>query len=240
MKIEANLMDFKELNNMVRTSDDVEIIIDNCIGQRYIASGLTGKKITINGTPGNALGSYLNGCSINVYGNAQDAVGDTMNEGEIIFHGSSGDATGYAMRGGRIFVEGNVGYRAGIHMKAYEDKIPELVVGGVAGSFLGEYQAGGKIVILGIGAEGQLPVGNFCGTGMHGGKIYLRCEELPTDLPVQVVSTSATEEDLEEIKPLIKDFCNEFGKDYDKIINSHFYILTPDTKNPYKQLYTHN
>ena len=70
-------MDFKELNNMVRTSDDVEIIIDNCIGQRYIASGLTGKKITINGTPGNALGSYLNGCSINVYGNAQDAVGDT-------------------------------------------------------------------------------------------------------------------------------------------------------------------
>ena len=52
--------------------------------------------------------------------------------------------------------------------------------------------------------------------------------------------TSATEEDLEEIKPLIKDFCNEFGKDYDKIINSHFYILIPDTKNPYKQLYTHN
>lgn len=50
------------------------------------------------------------------------------------------DATGYAMRGGKIFVRGNAGYRAGIHMKAYKDKTPVLVIGGKAGSFLGEYQ----------------------------------------------------------------------------------------------------
>lgn len=35
-------------------------------------------------------------------------------------------------------------------MKEYKDKIPAIVVGGVAGSFLGEYQAGGVIVVLGF------------------------------------------------------------------------------------------
>jgi glutamate synthase domain-containing protein 3 len=34
-------------------------------------------------------------------------------------------------------------------MKAYQDKIPILVIGGTAGSFLGEYQAGGLIIVLG-------------------------------------------------------------------------------------------
>ena len=66
-----------------------------------------------------------------------------MNDGTIIVHGSIGDAAGYAMRGGEIFVRGSAGYRAGVHMKAYEDKLPVMVIGGCAGSFLGEYQAGG-------------------------------------------------------------------------------------------------
>ena len=111
--------------------------------------------IDIHGVPGNALGAYLDGAHINVYGNAQDAVGDTMNDGCITIHGSSGDATGYGMRGGSILIEGDVGYRAGIHMKAYRDKQPVMVIGGRAGSFLGEYQAGGCIVVLGLNSEGE-------------------------------------------------------------------------------------
>ena len=187
MKITANLMHFQALNSDVRNSSDKEIIIDKWIGQRYIGSGLSGKKIKINGTPGNALGAYLDGASIEVFGNAQDAAGDTMNEGEIIIHGSSGDATGYAMRGGKIFVQGSAGYRAGSHMKAYEEKVPKLVIGGCAGSFLGEYQAGGVILVLGIGQDESCPVvGNFCGTGMHGGKIFLRTNDIPKRLPKQV------------------------------------------------------
>lgn len=240
MKVTANIMHYKELNDMIRESEDKTITIDNCIGQRFIGSGLDGKEIIINGTPGNALGAYLNGSKIIVNGNVQDAVGDTMNTGEIIVHGSSGDATGYAMRGGKIFVEGNTGYRAGIHMKAYKEKVPVLVIGGTAGSFLGEYQAGGIIVVLGLESTGKIPVGDFCGTGMHGGKMFLRCEELPSDLPPQVVSKTALKEDLEEILPVIKEFCIEFDKDFNNIINSHFFVLSADTKNPYKQLYTHN
>lgn len=68
-----------------------------------------------------------------------------MNEGDIIIHGNVGDACGYGMRGGRIFIEGDCGYRGGIHMKAYQEHFPVVVIGGKAGSFLGEYQAGGLI-----------------------------------------------------------------------------------------------
>lgn len=239
MKIDASNMHFQILNEMVRQSDK-DVTIENCIGQRYIGSGQSGKHITINGTPGNALGAYLNGADITVWGNAQDATGDTMNDGAIVIHGSSGDATGYAMRGGKILVEGDAGYRAGIHMKSYQNKIPVLMIGGRAGSFLGEYQAGGIIIVLGLDGDGSAPVGNFCGTGMHGGKMYLRCRKLPKKLPGQIVAEKATEEDMAQIDAELDAFCRIFDKKKEEILAESFYVLTPNTKNPYKQLYTYN
>ena len=155
------------------------------LGQRYIAAGAGEGFYSVDQVPGNALGAYLDGATVEVFCNAQDATGDTMNGGEIIVHGSSGDATGYAMRGGSIYIERDAGYRCGIHMKEYQQKVPAIVIGGRCGSFLGEYQAGGTIVVLGIGWEDRCPVGNFCGTGMHGGRIYLRTTHLPPDLPAQ-------------------------------------------------------
>lgn len=240
MNINAYELDYKELNEEIRNSKSPNITINNCMGQRYIGSGLSGKNLTINGIPGNALGSYLNGGSITVNGNTQDAAGDTMNDGAIYIHGSCGDAAGYAMRGGKIYIEGNSGYRAGIHMKAYKDKKPVIIIGGTAGSFLGEYQAGGIIIVLGLNNNGMPPVGYFCGTGMHGGKIFLRCDSCPSDLPGQVVSQKATVNDMQEIYPLIDEFCCEFKKDSNEILNSNFFMLTPDTLNPYKQLYVQN
>lgn len=234
-------MHFKTLNEKIRSAESTEITIENCMGQRYIGSGLSKKTITINGTPGNALGAYLDGSAIEVNGNAQDATGDTMNEGEIVIHGNAGDATGYGMRGGKILVKGNSGYRSGIHMKAYKEKLPVLVVGNKAGSFLGEYQAGGLIIVLGLAAEvDEIPVGRFCGTGMHGGKIYIRTELLPADLPGQIAAKEATPQDLEEIEAYIDEFCKAFGTEKAQILGRQFYILSADAKNQYKQLYTHN
>lgn len=241
MKLTAGEQHFQELNAQIRDTADTEIEIDSCIGQRYIGAGLSGKHLVIHGTPGNALGAYLDGCDIEVYGNAQDATGDTMNEGTITVYGSSGDATGYAMRGGKIFVKGNIGYRAGIHMKAYKEKQPKLVVGGCAGSFLGEYQAGGIIVMLGLHKETDRPlVGNFCGTGMHGGKMFLRTTQLPADLPEQVKAEKASEADLEGIRPLLQEFCEKFSENLEEVLSVPFFVLTPDTANPYKALYTRN
>ena len=240
MQITAGIMDFRELNNAIRDSEDSEIVIDQCYGQRFIGDGMSGKVITINGTPGNALGAYFNGGTIRVNGNAQDAMGDTMNDGTIFVHGNSGDATGYAMRGGSIFVRGNAGYRAGIHLKAYKDKVPTLVIGGRVGSFLGEYQAGGYIVVLGIGEDGRLPVGNFPATGMHGGKIFIRSDEQPTGIPASVLAKEADAEDIAEIDGLVERYCSEFGGDKNDILCGKFYVLFPDTANPYKELFVAN
>ncbi len=238
--INAENIYYKILNDKIRASKDDKITLDNCLGQRYIGCALKNKILTINGTAGNGLAFYLDGADIIVNGNAQDACGDTMNDGTIIINGSSGDATGYAMRGGTIYVRDNVGYRAGIHMKAYKDKNPVLIVGGKAGSFLGEYQAGGLIILLGLGCENEIPVGRFCATGMHGGKIYLRTKHLPWDLPVQVSVSLANDEDMNIIKPYVESFCNKFDKDINQIIKDNFYVLSPNTKNPYKQFYVKN
>ena len=82
------------------------------------------------------------------------------------------------MRGGKIFVRGDVGYRVGIHMKTYKSNVPIIVAGGRAGDFLGEYMAGGIIIILGIHDEAKKNnlLVDLVATGQHGGAIYVRGE----------------------------------------------------------------
>ena len=238
MSILAQYLDFKELNEQIRAAGEY-VHIEDCYGQRFIGSGMKGKTLAINGTPGNALGAYLDGATIEVRGNAQDATGDTMNDGKIIIYGNAGDALGYAMRGGSIFVLGNAGYRTGIHMKEYKDKKPQIIIGGSAGSFLGEYLAGGLIVVLGIGAE-SAPVGNFTGTGMHGGRIFIRTDKELAALPAQVTVNEAGNDELCEIEPLVSEFAGYFSMDAKSFLKDRFLVLKPNAKNPYKQLYTVN
>ena len=238
-RINASGLDFKALNEKLRQSE-TDCAMENCCGQRFLAAGMTDVRLTIDGVPGNALGAYLNGAEITVNGNAQDAVGDTMNAGRIVIRGSVGDAVGYAMRGGEIFVRQNAGYRAGIHMKAYRDKVPSLVIGGRTGSFLGEYQAGGRIVVLGLHTDGKPIVGNFPCTGLHGGKVYLRGDLRGVRFPPQVNVTPASVEALAEIEPLVQTFCALFALDAAAILDAPFTVVTPDQENPFRQMYVAN
>lgn len=238
MKINAGDMDFKALNDRVRQSGEKDIEIYDLCGQRYIAAGSDGHYIKIYGVPGNALASFLDGSTVEVYDDVEDAVGDTMNDGLVIVHGSAGDTAGYAMRGGRIYIRDKAGYRTGIHMKAYREKQPLIIIGESAGSFLGEYQAGGTIIVLGLDQNGKAPVGYFTGTGMHGGRIILRSDELPFDLPSQVTWKKADDEDRKEISALIAEFCTIFGFDRESIMKNNFFLLEPNSASPYKRLYT--
>lgn len=238
-RIDAAGMDYAALNEAIRQSrGDVEIT--HCLGQRFIAAGLSDRSITIQGTPGNALGAYLNGAAIRVRGNAQDAVGDTMNDGSIVIDGNIGDAAGYAMRGGKIYVRGNAGYRAGIHMKEYQDKVPVMMIGGKAGSFLGEYQAGGVIVVLGLEASDRPIVSNFPCTGMHGGKMLLRSDCKGIRFPEQVRVAPANRSALDGLKKYLDEYCALFGLDAGELLSAPFTVVTPDTKNPYHQMYVAN
>lgn len=237
--INADGVLFSSLNEAIRSADK-DCFVENCLGQRFIASGMKDKNITIDGVPGNALGAYLGGGTITVNGNAQDAVGDTMNNGEIVVHGNIGDAAGYAMRGGAIYIRGSAGYRAGIHMKEYKEKKPVIVIGERAGSFLGEYQAGGLIIVLGLQKDGKPTVGNFPCTGMHGGKMIIRGDTASIVFPAQITAKKAEESDMTEALPYIERFCHLFGFDANDMLCEQFTVITPDSKNPYKQMYVAN
>ncbi len=239
MSINAEGRDYQELNEQIREAGN-SCTITNCCGQRFLAAGMSNKEITIEGIPGNALGAYLNGAKITVYANAQDAVGDTMNAGRIVIHGSIGDAAGYAMRGGEIYIQGNAGYRAGIHMKEYGEKVPVLVIGGCAGSFLGEYQAGGVIMVLGLNRGDRRIVHNFPCTGMHGGKLILRGDCADVTFPGQISTRAPTDAEHILIRKYVTEYCGLFGADLKEVLRSPFTVVTPDSANPYKQMYVAN
>ena len=237
--IEAGSLSFSELNETIRSAG-AKCRVSACLGQRFIAAGMSRKSIEIDGIPGNALGAYLNGADITVHGNAQDAVGDTMSAGRIVIHGNIGDAAGYAMRGGEIFVEGNAGYRAGIHMKEYKEHKPVIVIGGRAGSFLGEYQAGGLIVVLALHTDGKPAAGYFPCTGQHGGRVIFRGDVSAIRFPDQVTPHPPTEEETALLRPLVERWCALFGGDAEALMDGPFTVVTPDSKNPYRQMYAAN
>ena len=241
MRIDAQGMHYRELNARVREAvarGETAIEIVNVNGQRYIADGLcTRAAIDIHGIPGNDLCAFMDGPRVVVHGNAQDGIGNTMNSGSVVVHGDAGDVLGYGMRGGRLFVRGNVGYRVGIHMKAYGDHVPALVAGGSAGDFLGEYMAGGTLVVLGLNGA-SAPVGAWCGTGMHGGEIFVRGaldDHLVAHRHVAVQRASDT--DLERIRPLLEQFCSEFGLDSKLIMEEKFWRLSPRSSRPFGTKY---
>lgn len=242
MKIDATGIYYRELNAHLRelASNGVKKIeLRNVYGQRYIGTNLNKPvEIKIFGTPGNDLGAFMDGPRITVHGNAQDGCGNTMNSGEIIIHGHAGDIIGLSARGGKIFVRENVGYRAGIHMKEYQDKKPMLVIGGTAQDFLGEYMAGGVLILLGLNKEGQHQA-NFIGTGMHGGVIYLRGSVENHQLGKEVGITELEEKDWQILKKLIGEFAAHFGNDAEEILKHKFIKLFPLWLRPYGKIYAH-
>ena len=59
MLLNARDMEYTALNNRIRQSTDCRIV--NCLGHRFLGAGMSDKRITISGIPGNALGAYLDG-----------------------------------------------------------------------------------------------------------------------------------------------------------------------------------
>lgn len=244
VKIDANGIFYRELNAMLRSavSDGTQKIeLHNVYGQRYIGTNLDkAVEIEIFGTPGNDLGAFMNGSKLIVHGNAQDCCGNTMNEGEIVVHGHAGDILGLSARGGKIFIREDVGYRAGIHMKEYGDRKPVLVIGGTAQDFLGEYMAGGTLILLGLNlGKEEHHKANFIGTGMHGGVIYLRGEVESYQLGKEVGVAELEEKDYQTLQEFVGEFASYFGYDAEEILRHKFVKLFPRCLRPYGRLYAY-
>lgn len=244
IKIDAKGLSTAELNSKLReaTANGAgRIEIQNVCGQRYIGTDLHKQvDIDIYGTPGNDLGAFLDGPRIIVHNNAQDGCGNTMDNGEIVVHGHAGDIAGLSARGGKIFIRDYVGYRAGIHMKEYGDKKPSLVIGGTVQDFIGEYMAGGVIVVLGLDmAEDEIHRANYIGTGMHGGVIYLAGEVNDYQLGKEVGIAPLDEADHASLVDLVERFCKHFGYDSSEILKKKFIKLFPLYLRPYGKLYAY-
>jgi glutamate synthase domain-containing protein 3 len=242
VKINANEMYYRYLNAILRTLNHKgvkKIEIHNVHGQRYIGTDIEENiEIYIYGTPGNDLGAFMDGPKVTVYGNAQDGCGNTMDNGQIVVHGRAGDITGYSMRGGKIFVRDDAGYRVGIHMKEYGDKKPCLVIGGTAQDFLGEYMAGGVLVVLGLNLEAEnRHKAKFVGTGMHGGVMYIRGEV--SHLGKEVATVDLNENDMTLLKNIVNEFCGHFEFDADEIMSKKFNKIMPVSHRPYGTLYAY-
>jgi glutamate synthase domain-containing protein 3 len=246
LEINAAGVHYRELNARLRDtvlngSGVACIELRNVCGQRYIGTNLHRPvEIHIHGTPGNDLAAFMDGPRIIVRGNAQDGCGNTMNDGEVIIHGRAGDATGHSMRGGKIFIRDDVGYRVAIHMKEYKDKRPTIVIGGTAQHFLGEYMAGGVLVVLGLTLRpGALHTANFIGTGMHGGVMYIRGELADYQLGREVGRVPLGDADYLLLRSLVEEFAAHFGADVETILGRSFTKLIPLSLRPYGQLYAH-
>ena len=241
--IDAAQLHYRDLNRLVRTcvaDGEKRLTLTNVRGQRFIADGLQGKdvRITIHGVPGGDLAAFMDGPTVEVFGNAQDAVGNTMNDGRVIIHGHAGDALGYGMRGGDLFVRGKAGYRVGIHMKAFKNQVPAVIIGECVGDFFGEYMAGGILIALGLDRQpGQPLVGDYLATGIHGGEIYLRAT--PDELPKMkyLAVTPVSGDALKAITPRIKAYAEVFNLNADEILAGPFTRLTPISHRPFAAKY---
>ncbi len=244
-EIDAKDIHYRQVNEMIRKAieqGEKELVLKNVNGQRYLAAGISSQvKIDIYGTPGLDLGAFMKGPTITVHGNTQDGAGNTMDDGKLVIHGMAGDVLGYAMRGGKIHVQSDVGYRVGIHMKAYMDKTPIIIIGGKAGDFLGEYMAGGVIILLGINSRyPKRPLaGIFLGTGMHGGVIYVR-----GGLPERQLGGGLRIEDIDErekreLRDYLADYCIDFNIDLNLVMERPFVKIRPQTHRPYGKLYAY-
>lgn len=224
---------YRQVNEEIKqliADGESDIKLTEVFGQRYLGCTLKeGCTLEICGTPGNDMSSYMDGAHVQVFGNGQDQIGNTMNGGLIVIHGHCGDATGYAMRGGEIFVRDYVGWRVGIHMKQYEDQRPAIVIGGDAGAFLGEYMAGGVIVLLG-------KPGRYLGSGMHGGVMYIRGGIDPDEVGTGLVQEPCDEDDKATIRGYLDRYNDYFDKDV-KLEDGIFTKIRPASSRPYGNMY---
>jgi glutamate synthase domain-containing protein 3 len=178
--VDASELGYQQINRVLRECVQKgirEVSLLNVRGQRYIGVGVEGQLyVRIYGTPGNCLANLNESIDFEVFGSVQDDVGDVMHGGSVVVHGDARDVLGQALQGGTVLVKGNAGNRCGIQMREYSEKRPYLIVGGRVDDYLGEYMAGGVITVLGLGYEGtDVPVtGRSVGTGMVGGRIYVR------------------------------------------------------------------
>jgi glutamate synthase domain-containing protein 3 len=121
-------------------------------------------------------------------------------------------------------------------MKEYKAKRPCLVVGGSARAFLGEYMAGGLIIVLGLDGKPAVEERGI-GSGIHGGEIFVRGDVPPHLLGVGAKLSHAGKEEKERMAPLIREFAGFFGMDAGALLSEDYVRIAPSSTRPFANKY---
>lgn len=75
---------------------------------------------------------------------------------------------------------------------------------------------------------------------MRGGKMFMYSDCKDVKFPSQITVHHADEADMKELTAYVFKYCEVFGYDMNEVLNAPFTVVTPDSKNPYKQMYVAN
>ena len=70
--------------------------------------------------------------------------------------------------------------------------------------------------------------------------MFLRSECKDIAFPEQVTARQASPDDMKELSGYLTDYCKLFGLDLNKVMDAQFMIVTPDSRNPYEEMYVAN
>ncbi len=103
-----------------------------------------------------------------------------------------------------------------------------------AKDYLGEYMAGGTILVLGL--NGGNPVGRSLGAGMHGGRIFVRGTVDQEQLGPGAAISPLNLDDEKEVRGLLDDFVGSFGSEvpYDM---REYTKVAPSSSRPFSGYY---
>ncbi len=189
--IDAGNIEYNMLDREIVSYSRNPVYVNNVAGHRYVGITFPGKhrNVTLYGNAGNCLLNLNENNTVTVKGNVADDCCDSMSGGIVKIFGDAGDVLGQALSGGKIYVEGNVGNRACIQMREYGTSVPYVVINGKFDDYLGEYMAGGTILVL---SNSSINFGKYIGSGMLGGKIFIRGKVKSKNIGVQPASLAKT------------------------------------------------
>jgi len=98
--------------------------------------------------------------------------------------------------------------------------------------------AGGIIILLGLERRPGHPIaGDYLGTGMHGGTIFVRGEVDNRRVGKEVGIEKPDDAEYEILKREISEFARIFHINGDEILSAPFVKLYPKTHRPYGPMY---
>jgi glutamate synthase domain-containing protein 3 len=101
--------------------------------------------------------------------------------------------------------------------------------------------AGGAIILLALDlAKDEEIVGRFCGTGIHGGKIYINGKVDKYKFGKEIEKVSLDKEDIVFLKKHIDLYSKFFKKDLAHLKVESFSKYSAVNKNPYANMYFAN